>query len=162
MIISQTFPFVPKIGLKVPKWPEIVAVWWGSHTCFNPCRVVFLTRRSSRLIPRINTTNMVAAKKSGRFPWGWIVLILVVVLLYSTNPSEPQFTSYLKDRIREQVKGDETMSGDLARLLSGPAASLAGLGTVRKDYFLCSTYELSLPGEEHLFLGIMDHFVKLK
>lgn len=105
---------------------------------------------------------MIAAKKSGRFPYGGVVLILIVVLLYSTNPSEPQFTSFLKDRIREQVKGDETISGDLTRLFSGPAASLAGLGTVRKDYFLCSTYELSLPDEEHLFLGIMDHFIRIK
>ncbi len=105
---------------------------------------------------------MNAAKKSGRFPYGLIILILVMVLLYSTNPSEQQFTSYLKDRIKEQVKGDETMSGDLARLFSGPAASLAGLGTVRKDYFLCSTYELSLPGEEYLFLGILDQFIRIK
>lgn len=105
---------------------------------------------------------MNAAKKSGRFPYGWIILILVIVLLFSTNPSERQFTSYLQDKIQEQAKGDETLTGDLSRLFSGPAASLAGLGTVRKDYFLCSTYELSLPGEEQLFLGILDHFVKLK
>lgn len=105
---------------------------------------------------------MSAARKSGRFPYGWIIIILGIVLLYSTNPSEQQFTSYLKDSIRDQAKGDETLSGDLTRLLSGPVASLAGLGTVRKDYFLCSTYELALPGEEHLFLGILDHFIKLK
>jgi len=105
---------------------------------------------------------MNAAKKSGKFPYGWVILILVIVLLFSTNPSEQQFTSYLQDKIQEQAKGDETLTGDLARLFSGPVASLAGLGTVRKDYFLCSTYELSLPGEEQLFLGILDHFVKLK
>lgn len=101
-------------------------------------------------------------KRSGRFPYGWIIFILAIVLLFSTNPSEQQFTSYLKDKIQDQVKGDETLTGDLTRLLSGPAASLAGLGTVRKDYFLCSTYELGLPGEEHLFLGILDNFIKIK
>lgn len=105
---------------------------------------------------------MNAAKKSGRFPYGLIIFILLIVLLFSTNPSEQQFTSFLKDRIEKQAKGDETLTGDLTRLFSGPAASIAGLGTVRKDYFLCSTYELGLPGEEHLFLGILDHFVKIK
>ena len=105
---------------------------------------------------------MNAAKKSGRFPYGWIILILAIILLFSTNPSEQQFTSYLKDKTREQAKRDDTFTGDLTRMFSGPAASLAGLGTVRKDYFLCSTYELGLPGEEHLFLGIFYHFVKLK
>jgi hypothetical protein len=101
-------------------------------------------------------------KRSGKFPYIWIIFILAIVLLFSTNPSEQQFTSYLKDKIQDQVKGDETLTGDLTRLLSGPAASLAGLGTVRKDYFLCSTYELGLPGEEHLFLGILDNFIKIK
>lgn len=105
---------------------------------------------------------MNAAKKSGRFPYGLIIFILLIVLLFSTNPSEQQFTSFLKDRIEKQAKGDDTLTGDLTRLFSGPAASIAGLGTVRKDYFLCSTYELGLPGEEHLFLGILDHFVKIK
>ncbi|MCU0458134.1 MAG: DUF4359 domain-containing protein [Bacteroidales bacterium] len=105
---------------------------------------------------------MSAAKRSGRFPYGWIIFILAIVLLYATNPSEQQFTYYLKGRIEKQAKGDETLTGDLARLLSGPAASLAGLGTVRKDYFLCSTYELGLPGEEHLFLGILDQFIKVR
>ena len=105
---------------------------------------------------------MSAAKKSGRLPYGWIILVLVIVFLFTKNPSEEQFTTYLKERIEKQAKGDETLTGDLTRLFSGPAASLAGLGTVRKEYFLCSTYELGLPGQEHLFLGIFDHFIKLR
>lgn len=105
---------------------------------------------------------MSSAKRSRRFPYGWIILILVIALLYATNPSEPQFTSYLKDKIREQADGDETLSGDLQRLLSGPAASLASLGTVRTDYYLCSLYKLDLPGGEHLYLGILDNFLRLE
>lgn len=105
---------------------------------------------------------MSAARKKARFPAGWIILILSVALLIVTNPSEQQFTSFLKDRIQEQAEGDETLTGDLTRILAGPAASLAGMGTVRKDYYLCSTYELDLPGGDHLYLGILDHFFKLK
>jgi len=105
---------------------------------------------------------MSAAKKSRSFPYGLVILVLVLALLFATNPSEQQFTSFLKDKIQEQAEGDETMAGDLRRILSGPAALLAGLGTVRKNYYLCSTYELELPGEEHLYLGFLDHFIRLK
>ncbi|MBE0653094.1 MAG: hypothetical protein IH594_04825 [Bacteroidales bacterium] len=105
---------------------------------------------------------MSSAKKSRRFPYGLIILILLVALLYATNPSEPQFTSYLKDKIREQADGDETLTGDLKRILSGPAASLAGMGTVRTDYYLCSVYKMDLPGEDRLYLGLLDHFIRLK
>jgi len=105
---------------------------------------------------------MVAAKKTGRFPYGFVILVLTLALLFATNPSEQQFTSFLKEKISEQAEGDETMVGDLTRILSGPAASLAGMGTVRKNYYLCSTYEMEIPGEEHLYLGILDHFFKLK
>jgi len=105
---------------------------------------------------------MSAAKKSGSFPYGLVILVLTLALLFATNPSEQQFTSFLKEKIREQAKGDETVAGDLTRILSGPAASLAGMGTARKNYYLCSTYEMELPGGEHLYLGILDHFFKLK
>jgi len=105
---------------------------------------------------------MSSARKSRKFPSGWIILILVIALLFVTNPSEQQFTSFLKDKIREQAEGDETLAGDLQRLLSGPAASLAVMGTVRTDYYLWSTYKLELPGEESLYLGVLDHFFKLK
>jgi hypothetical protein len=106
--------------------------------------------------------DMSSARKSGRFPIGWIIVILAVALLFATNPSEPQFTSFLKNKIQEQAEGDESLAGDLKRLFSGPAASLAGMGTVRSDYYLFSTYKLNITGEESLYLGILDHFFKLK
>lgn len=54
------------------------------------------------------------------------------------------------------------MTGDLMRVLSGPATPLVGMGTLRKDYYLFSTYEVNLPGEEHLYMGILDHFIRLR
>lgn len=105
---------------------------------------------------------MNSVKKSRRFPYGWIIVILVIALLFATNPSEPQFTSFLKNKIQEQAEGDESLTGDLKRLLSGPAASLAGMGTVRTDYYLFSTYKLNITGEESLYLGLLDHFYKIR
>jgi hypothetical protein len=105
---------------------------------------------------------MSAAKKSGSFPYGLIVMSLVLVLLFATNPDEQQFKSYLKDRIIEQAKDDESLEGDLTRILSGPAASLAGMVTSRTNYYLFSTYELGMSGDEILYLGILDQFIRLK
>lgn len=62
----------------------------------------------------------------------------------------------------EQAKGDDSLAGDLTRVLSGPAASLTEMGTSRKNYFLFSTYEMGLPGDESLYLGILDQFIRLK
>lgn len=105
---------------------------------------------------------MSAAKKSGGVPYGLIIIILVLVLLFATNPDEQQFRGFLKDKIMEQAKGDDSLAGDLTRVLSGPAASLAEMGTSRKNYFLFSTYEMGLPGDESLYLGILDQFIRLK
>lgn len=105
---------------------------------------------------------MNSPRKSRRFPSGWIILILSLALLFVTNPSEQQFTSFLKEKIQKQAEGDETLTGDLTRMFSGPVASLAGMGAVRKDYYLFSTFQLELPGEETLYLGALDHFFKLK
>jgi hypothetical protein len=91
-----------------------------------------------------------------------LIVILAISLLYATNPSEEQFISFLKHQIREQADGDETLAGDMKRMLSGPAATLAGMGTVRTDYYLCSTYKMDLPGGEHLYLGLIGQFIRLK
>jgi hypothetical protein len=105
---------------------------------------------------------MSASKESGRFPYGLIIMFLVLVLLFATNPDEQQFRGFLKDKIIEQAEGDDSLAGDLTRVLSGPAASLAEMGTTRKNYYLFSTYEMSLPGDEGLYLGILDQFIRLK
>jgi len=104
---------------------------------------------------------MKSANITRRFPAGWIIIILLLALLFATNPSEGQFTNYLKDRIKEQIEDDETLSGSLQRMIAGPAASIASAGAERKDYFLFSTYKIRVLDEESLFLGILDHFFKI-
>ena len=105
---------------------------------------------------------MSTMRKPGRSYLGWVTVILLIALLFATNPSEKQFTSFLKDKISEQADGEKTLAGDLKKIFSGPAASLAGLATTRSDYYLCSTYKLTIAGEDHLYLGIFGHFYRLK
>jgi len=75
---------------------------------------------------------MKSANITRRFPAGWIIIILLFALLFATNPSEGQFTNYLKDRIKEQIEDDETLSGSLQRMIAGPAASIASAGAQRE------------------------------
>ena len=105
---------------------------------------------------------MSAGRKPGGFPVGWITAIIFMVLLFVTNPTEQQFTSFLKDKIREQAEGDQTLAGDLKALFSGSVASLTGMASVRSDFYLCSTCRLKVAGEEYLYLDVLDHFFKLK
>jgi len=104
---------------------------------------------------------MKSANITRRFPAGWIIIILLFALLFATNPSEGQFTNYLKDRIKEQIEDDETLSGSLQRMIVGSAASIVSAGAERKDYFLFSTYKIRVLDDESLFLGILDHFFKI-
>ncbi|MRS02071.1 hypothetical protein EG832_02380 [bacterium] len=60
---------------------------------------------------------MSSVKRSRRFPFGWIIVIPAITLLYATNPSKEQLTSFLKDQIRGQADGDETLAGDMKRIL---------------------------------------------
>lgn len=105
---------------------------------------------------------MSSARKPGRFPYEWIILILVMALLFATNPSEQQFTSYLKNKIQKKAEKEDTLTGRLKRVFSGPAASIAGMNTVRTNYYLYSVYKIDILEEKYLYLGIFDHFINLK
>ncbi|NLE33644.1 MAG: DUF4359 domain-containing protein [Bacteroidales bacterium] len=105
---------------------------------------------------------MNASARKNRFHLGWIVLILILALLYATNPSEGQFTTYLKEQIVEQADGDETLTGALKRVAAGPASAIAGSGAERRNYFFFSTYRFTVLEREYLFLGILDNFFRIK
>ena len=105
---------------------------------------------------------MNASRKNSRFHLGWIVLILILALLYATNPSEGQFTTFLKEEIAEQAEGDETLAGALKRVAAGPAAVIAGAGAERNNYFFFSTYRFTVLEKDYLYLGVLDNFLRIK
>lgn len=85
----------------------------------------------------------------------WIIILGIVLLLFSTNPSESQFKEFLKEDFKKQAK--EAGLG----IFGGPLAGLAGLTSSRNDYLLFSTFEISILGDKYEYLGILNHFSQI-
>lgn len=92
----------------------------------------------------------------------WLLLILVAIILFATNPSEVQFKEYLKEGARTELKSQETVEGKLSHIVSGAATRLAGLAAKRKEYYLFSTYEITVPGTRYIYIGIFNHFFPIR
>lgn len=93
-------------------------------------------------------------KKNGKNFW-WIILAVIILILFSTNPSEARFKEFLKEDFKKQAQAEGV------GILGRPIASLAGLTTIRKDYLLFSTYEISILGNKYQYLGILNHFTEI-
>lgn len=102
----------------------------------------------------METQSTEPKKKKGNNLW-WIILPGIVLVLFSTNPSETNFKAFIKENFKKQAR----MEG--IGILGGPVASLAGLTTIRNDYLLFSTYEISILGDKYYYLGILNHFTEI-
>jgi hypothetical protein len=81
-------------------------------------------------------------------------LIVIMVFLFATNPSEPQFKEFLKQDYKEKARSEGV------GIIGAPIGSLVGLTTTRNDYLFFSLYQTSVLGEKQHYLGIVNHFVR--
>lgn len=88
------------------------------------------------------------------------VTLLVLALLYMTNPGEEQFKTWLKEHYKREAQKDKEI-GEIKGILSGPAAWAVGLTTERQNYWFFSTYTVSVLGEEKTYLGGAGVFIKI-
>jgi len=100
-------------------------------------------------------TQATGQKKSKTNNLWWIILLGISLILFSTNPSEARFKEYLKEDFKKQARAEGI------GILGGPIASLAGLTTIRNDYYLFSTYEISVLGDKYQYLGIFNKFTAI-
>lgn len=84
---------------------------------------------------------------------GTVIVILIAIVLFATNPSELQFKNYLKESYKKE--------GAVMELFSGPASFIAGLSTKRKNYYLFSSYTITILGVERVYVGILNNFIEL-
>ena len=82
----------------------------------------------------------------------WAV-IAIIALLYITNPTQTDFNDWCKQAIKKEF-GNSTLTS-LTATLASPAI---GKMTTRKDYYLCSVYEIA----DKQILGIGKQFFSLK
>lgn len=89
----------------------------------------------------------------------WGIFLLLIVILFATNPNESQFKNFLKeDFIAKSSSDDERV---LARLFGGTVASLSALATEKKEYYIFSIYNIEDGHDSKSYLGIANHFFKL-
>lgn len=95
-----------------------------------------------------------------------VALLAVLIALAVLNPEMRDFRDYVENNVDDKLAA-ETDSDALRRLGAGAVALLAEQVSVRKNYFLFSTYTIDLDGPEREvndwhFLGIADMFFQLR
>jgi hypothetical protein len=86
-----------------------------------------------------------------------IIVIVIALILFATNPSITQFKQYIKDDLKAQARTEG--AGLLGELIAGPATFLST--TERSEYFLFSIYKINMLGEKHAYIGVINHFIKI-
>jgi hypothetical protein len=92
----------------------------------------------------------------------WIVIVFLGLTLFATNPNEIQFKEFLNTDLKSQGYKDGGISGGIISLFSRPTSWLLSLSTERKDYVFISVYNVSVLGDEHVYVGVFNHFIKVR
>jgi hypothetical protein len=107
---------------------------------------------------------MSSASRKGKSKSNLIIVLSVLgigLLLIGTNPSETRFRDYVKTSIQKESRKNGDLSGSIGKIISGAAAWLTDMSTVRKNYLFFSVYTVSGLDEEQQFLGILNNFIPL-
>ena len=91
-----------------------------------------------------------------------VFIILLGIILFATNPTKSQFKEYIKEDLKEQAYRQDESSGAIMELFATPFSWVAGVFTERKDFIFCSVYELKLPDQEIMYIGILNTFIRIK
>jgi hypothetical protein len=88
-------------------------------------------------------------------------LVLILVLLFATNPTELRFKKFLNEKAKKEIKTDDPVESWMKEIISGTSARIEGLTTNRKDYYLFSTYEVGLIGAKKRYVGFLIFFIRI-
>jgi hypothetical protein len=91
----------------------------------------------------------------------WLIIVLILAILFATNPSESKFKKFLTEKAEKENKIDDPVESWIKEIVSGTSARIEGLTTNRKNYYLFSTYKIGLVGDKKLYLGFLNHFMSL-
>lgn len=94
--------------------------------------------------------------------FGTIIIILVVAVLISSNPKTQDFKEFCKEQIAQNGIKSDDFGGAIQTLLAPIGSWWVSLNTVRTNYFIFSTYEITILGETQVYLGVLSNFVKIR
>jgi len=89
-----------------------------------------------------------------------LILILIAIALFATNPTEVQFKEFLKTNFKAEAQKEGGLTGAIMELFSGTSSWVADLSTERKSYILFSVYNKNISGEERTYVGILNNFIE--
>jgi len=95
-----------------------------------------------------------------------VAVLAIAIAMAVLNPSMDDFRTHVEDTVGDRISA-ETRSDALQRFGAGAIALLAEQVTVRKNYFVFSTYTIDLDGPDRTgndwhFLGIAGTFLQLR
>lgn len=92
------------------------------------------------------------------------MLLLLLVLAFFTNPGMDEFKNEVKSQLNSKVN-DETDNpalGYIAEMGRDFTDQIVDKLVLRKNYYVCSIYTVSLPDGDYLFLGAFHMFYPLQ
>jgi hypothetical protein len=93
-----------------------------------------------------------------------LVALGLLVLAYFTNPTEQDFKEEVKEQLKSQFAQDP--ENPAAQFLSDTTSDFTESAIdkflVRKNFFICSLYEVQLPFGEYKYLGAYNLFFPLQ
>lgn len=94
-----------------------------------------------------------------------ILVMVVTIISFVTNPSKDQFTLWLADKIEKQIASEnpsELESKISDYLTNYLGKNLLDMATTHYNYKLFSIYKVKMLNEELTFIGFFNVFIKIK
>lgn len=98
---------------------------------------------------------------------GLIILLIIVVALYATNPTKVEFNEFAEEFIKSEVKASGVDSNsfftNLVAAFAGEIASrTAGIAVTGDEYYLFSVYSVKGVELDYDFVGIFRKFIPIR
>ena len=98
-----------------------------------------------------------------------LIVIVIGMFLYVTNPSKSDFSDYIEDEMEEVLKDNINTSSDyldelllsVGSFFAGGTAEIAEKLYERDDYLIFSVYTMTIFDEEYRYVGILGQFLNL-
>jgi hypothetical protein len=97
-----------------------------------------------------------------RLMYGLSIMVLLGLLLFNTNPSREQFKEYIEESLVQGSKSEGFWERLGTELIASPTAWFVNLNTTRYDYGFYSFYSISLNGENVIYLGFFNTFIRIE
>lgn len=100
-------------------------------------------------------------------PLAWVLVLVLLIGLYATNPTKTEFKEYANEYIKNEVKSagvtSDSFIDSLLGIISGYIAEKAvDIAVTRDNYYLFSIYKIEGAELNYKFLGIFRKFIPIK